>query len=91
MSECVLRIRVTPRSGREAVGEMRDGEIQVKLTAPPVDGAANKALLKLLSKRLGVPRSSLEITGGETARHKRVRVEGLSEDAALERLLGSGA
>ncbi|MCE5238629.1 DUF167 domain-containing protein [bacterium] len=88
MPSCELSIRVTPRAGRdECVGE-HDGAIKVKLAAAPVKGAANKALLALLSKRLGVPKCDLEIVGGETARLKRLRIEGLTEAEARRRLLG---
>jgi uncharacterized protein (TIGR00251 family) len=88
MPSCELLIRVTPRSSRdECVGES-DGAIKVKLAAAPVKGAANKALLALLSKRLHVPRSDMEIVGGETARLKRLRVQGLDEATARARLLG---
>ena len=84
---CELRIRVTPRASRnEVVGE-RGESIAIKLTAPPVKGAANKALLDFLARKLRVPASALSIVGGETSREKRVRVEGLGEEAARARLL----
>jgi hypothetical protein len=88
MPSCELRLRVTPRAGRDEVTGEREGEITVRLSAAPVKGAANKALLAFLSKRLGVPRSALEIVGGETARHKRLHLEGLDEATARQRLLG---
>ena len=91
MPSCELAVRVTPRASREEITGERNGAITIKLTAPPVKGAANKALLALLSKRLGVPKSALEITGGETARLKRLRVEGLDEHAVRERLLGDAS
>ena len=71
-----------PRPSR-ASGEVgvRDGALKVALTAPPVDGAANGALLKLLSKELGVPKSAIEILRGERARTKLLRVHGVSPSA----------
>lgn len=82
----VLCIKVFPRSGRSAFAGERDGHLVVKLTAPPVDGAANEELIALLAKALGVPKRAVSILSGETARQKRVRVDGVTADAARERL-----
>ena len=59
----------------------------IRLAAPPVEGAANDALVAFLSDRLGLPRRSITILSGEKSRDKRVRIEGLDEAAARERLL----
>ena len=73
-------VRVVPRSSRsEIVGEM-DGAIKVRLTSPPVDGAANAELIKLFAKKLGVARSAVEIVSGPTARTKQMRVNGVSAE-----------
>jgi hypothetical protein len=88
MPSCDLKIRVTPRSAREEVTGERGKSITIKLTAAPVKGAANRALLTFLSKRLDVPRSDISIIGGETGREKRLRVEGLDEATVRARLLG---
>jgi uncharacterized protein (TIGR00251 family) len=88
MPSCELLIRVTPRASRDEVVGESDGAIKVKLGAAPVKGAANKALLALLSKRLRVPKSDLELISGETGRLKRLRIEGLAETVARQRLLG---
>ena len=91
MPSCELTIRVTPRSGRdEFVGE-HDGAIKVKLAAAPVKGAANKALLELLSRRLRVPKSDIELLAGETGRLKRLRIAGVTMDEARRRLLGDAS
>ena len=75
-----LTVRVTPRSSRsEIVGE-HDGMLKVKLQAPPVGGAANEKLVKLLAKKLDVSRSAIAIVGGETARTKRLKVSGVSAE-----------
>jgi uncharacterized protein len=79
-------VRLTPRAAREGVTGERDGVWQVRVTAPPVDGAANEALLRLLAKRLRVPRSALRIATGDTARTKVIEVEGLDEVSVRERL-----
>lgn len=73
-------IRVSPRASRDAVGGTLDGALKVKTTAPPVDGAANAAIVKLLAKRLGVSRGAIRIVAGESHRSKRVEVIGV--DAA---------
>lgn len=72
-----LRLRVTPRSGREAIGPGADGEsFAVRLKAPPVDGAANAALTAFLAKTFGVPKRAVTILSGDAARMKRVAIEG---------------
>ena len=59
----------------------------IRLSAPPVEGAANEALVAFLSDALGIPRRDITIVAGEKSRDKRVRVDGLDEAAARERLL----
>ncbi len=81
-----LSVRLTPRASREGIEGVRDGVLQVRVSAPPVDGAANEALLRLLAKRLGMPRSALTIVLGDTARTKVVEVDGLDEATAWVRL-----
>jgi hypothetical protein len=81
--QVVLRVRVQPRASRDALGGERDGALVVRLTAPPVDGAANKALLRFLARALGVAPSALQIARGAKGRDKQVRVAGL--DAAVLR------
>ena len=69
---CVIAIRVTPRSSKPGIGDWRDGELEVRVSAPPADGEANAAVVKLMAKALGVAKSSVEIVSGETSRHKRI-------------------
>lgn len=59
---------------------MRDGVLQAKVTAPPVDGKANKALCKLIAKRVGVAPSRVSVVRGEKSRDKVVRVEGVDAE-----------
>jgi uncharacterized protein YggU (UPF0235/DUF167 family) len=82
-----LEIRVIPRSPRSRVDGTRGGAILVRLAAPPVDGAANAALIALLSDALDIPRARIAVVAGTTARDKRVRIDGLDADAARARLL----
>ena len=82
-----LDIRVIPRSARTCVDGRRGDAILVRLNAPPVDGAANDALIAFLSEALDVPRRSIAIVSGQTSRTKRVRVEGIDAATAVARLL----
>jgi uncharacterized protein (TIGR00251 family) len=82
-----IRLRVQPRAARtEVVGEHGDA-LRVRLTAAPVEGAANEALVRFLAKRLGVARSMVHLVAGQTARIKVVKVEGISAQEARVRLL----
>ena len=71
-------MRVQPKASRNAVLLKGDGRIRVALTAPPIEGEANKALLAFLAKTLGVAPSTLRLVGGEKSREKTVEVRGLS-------------
>lgn len=74
-----IKIKLAPRSSRnEILGREGDG-YKVKVTPPPVEGMANKALVALLAEKLGVPKRHIEITAGKTSRMKTVRIHGLSE------------
>jgi hypothetical protein len=77
----IVRVRVQPKASRDAMVFEPDGRIRVALTAPPVEGAANKALCAYLAKRLGVPKRAVTLMAGETSREKTLRVEGVSADA----------
>ena len=78
MTTCIMliKIRVLPRSSRnEVVGEMTDGTLKVKLTAPPVDGKANEALIKLLSDHFGVSKNKITIIKGLTNKNKTIEIK----------------
>jgi uncharacterized protein (TIGR00251 family) len=81
-----LRVRLTPRADRAAIAGARDGVLQVRVTAPPVDGQANAALCRLLAKALGVAPSRVSVVRGTSARDKLVRVDGVETADAHERL-----
>jgi uncharacterized protein (TIGR00251 family) len=83
-----LAIRVTPGAKRNEIdGFLEDGTIRVRLTAPPVEGKANTALIEFLSKVLGVRRSDIEIVAGETSRNKLVSITGIDPATVQARLL----
>jgi uncharacterized protein (TIGR00251 family) len=84
-----LAVLVQPRASRTRVVGEHDGLLKIQLAAPPVDGEANAALLEFLARRLGVPRRQVTLVSGDTARRKRVRVEGLGA-AAAEAVMSGG-
>jgi uncharacterized protein (TIGR00251 family) len=81
-----LAVKVQPRAGRDEISGSAGGELKIKVSAPPVDSAANAALLRLLAGMLNCPRGSLRLVRGATARHKRIVVAGLTPDEVLRRL-----
>src|SRR5262245_10997587 len=83
---CILHIRVIPRASRTMLDGVRGEALLVRLAAPPVDGAANEALLRFVAERFEVPRRSVSLIAGERARDKRVRIEGLTKAEALRRV-----
>ncbi len=81
-----FQIRVVPRASKtEIAGEM-DGAVKVRVSSPPVDGAANSELVRLFAKTLGVARSDVEIVSGLASKTKRIRVMGVTADAVQDAL-----
>lgn len=81
----VFQALIQPRASKNAIVGEHGGALKIRLTAPPVDGAANKMCLKFLAKWLGLPKSSLTIVAGETSRNKRIRIM-LSDSDKLEEM-----
>ncbi len=78
---------IVPRASKnEITGEM-NGALKIRLTSPPVEGAANKACIKFLAKRLGVSVSRVDIVGGLTSKNKIIRVEGMDKTTFLQKVL----
>ena len=87
----LLRVRVQPRASRsEIVGWRADGALSVRVSAPPVEGAANTAVGALLAAALGVRTSAVSVVHGERGRDKMVRVDGLTLAEMKRRLDGEG-
>lgn len=84
-----LAVWVLPRSSRTGVAGMHGEAVKIRLTAPPVDGAANEELIRFLSDTLDVPRSSVSIVSGESGRSKVIEVDGMDRITLETRLLRS--
>jgi uncharacterized protein len=86
-----VNVRVVPRAARTALTRDATGALRAHLTAAPVDGAANRALIALLAERLGVPKRMIELSRGERGRDKVLCVHGLSLTEVEALLAGGGS
>lgn len=77
-----LRLQIQPRASRTEVVGLHGDRLRIRLSAPPVDDAANEELVRFLSELLGVPRRSVEVTAGHGGRQKTVEVRGVIADRA---------
>jgi uncharacterized protein len=77
---------VQPRAAQERLGPVVGDRLKVAVNAPPVDGKANEAVIRLIAATLQIPRSAIEIARGETGRRKTLRIRGVTR-AALARFL----
>ncbi len=85
-----VAIKVLPRSSRNQVLGLRDGAVAIKLQAPPVEGAANAALIRYLASLLGVAKRDVCLLRGDASRQKLISVAGFSATALQEELLRHG-
>lgn len=74
----IIQVKVIPRSSKKEIAGVEGNIIKVKLTAPPVEGAANKQLIELLSETLSIKKSSIEIVKGDSFRYKTVKIKGVN-------------
>lgn len=82
----LLSVKLQPRASKnEIVGPLGD-ELRIKVTAPPVDAAANEALLRLLAETLDCPRGKVELVRGQTSRHKVIKLHGAEARTVAARL-----
>lgn len=86
MASADLRVHVQPRASKSEMVGWREGSLAVRLTAPPVEGAANKACREFLAETLGVRRADVELISGDKSREKRFRVQGLDEAELRRRI-----
>jgi len=82
----LLSVKLQPRASANEIGEMLGNELRIKVTAPPVDAAANEALMRLLADQLDCPRNRVELIRGHTSRHKVLKLYGLSIADVLGKL-----
>ncbi len=85
---CSIRIRVQPRASRDRIVGYRDGALRVSVTAPPVEGKANAAVVELLADALGIAKSRVRVVRGHTSRDKLVGVDGIGEEEVRRMLDG---
>lgn len=81
----LLAVKLLPRSSVNEIGDPLGDELRIKVTAPPVDSAANEALVAFLAKRLGCARGRVELVQGRASRHKKVRLHGFALNDVLEK------
>ena len=82
----LLAVKLQPRASANQIGQPLGNELRIKVTAAPVDAAANEALLRLLADLLDCPRNCVELVRGHTSRHKLVRLRGATPRTVLTRL-----
>jgi uncharacterized protein (TIGR00251 family) len=85
-SNARLAVKVTPNAGRNEIVGLKDGVLQVKIAAPPERGKANKELTDFLAEKLGVKKSAILITKGQTSRHKTILIAGINNQELLKRI-----
>ena len=82
----LVAIKLQPRASSNSIGPAAGNELRVRVTAPPLEAAANDALIRLLADRLDWPRSRIELVRGHTSRHKLVKIYGIQSQAVAEKL-----
>lgn len=82
----LLSVRVQPKSSRNDIIINSNNSIKIALTAPPVEGEANKALCQFVAKHLGLPKSAVTLVSGEKSREKKLRVDGINSVEIWENL-----
>ncbi len=86
-SGAAIKVKVMPRAKKNAVaGKTKDGIVKIKLTAPPVDGAANDMLIEFLAETLDLPQRNVEIVSGLASEHKLIAITGITPQALDEKL-----
>jgi uncharacterized protein (TIGR00251 family) len=82
-SAVYVSVRAQPRASRDAIVGVHDGALKIAITAPPVDGEANAAIIALVAKKLGVAKRAVKVVRGDSSREKIVAIEGVSIEAVL--------
>jgi uncharacterized protein (TIGR00251 family) len=82
----LLSVKLQPRASKDEICSPLGDELKIKVTAPPVDAAANQALIELLAEKLDCPRGRVELIRGQTSRHKTVKLHGFTPEEVLKYL-----
>lgn len=85
----LLLVKLQPRAAKNEIGEALGDELKIKVTAPPVDAAANAALVKLLAEKLGCARGRVELRRGQTSRHKIMMLHGFQPTEVWQKISAS--
>lgn len=85
----LLSVKLQPRASASEIGDALGDELRIKVTAPPVDAAANQALVELLAETLDCSRSRIELIRGHTSRHKTLKLHGFTPEAVLAKVTKS--
>jgi uncharacterized protein (TIGR00251 family) len=83
----LLLVKLQPRASKNEISGPLGEELKIKVTAPPVDAAANQALIELLANKLDCPRGRVELIRGQTSRHKTVKLHGFTPEEVLGKLM----
>jgi len=87
----LLSVKLQPRASLNEIGEPIGGELRIRVTAPPVDAAANEALVRLLAERLDWARGRVELVRGHKSRHKVVKLHGFAPEEVLQKIFGGAS
>src|SRR6185437_5340776 len=82
----LLSVKLQPRASANEISEPLGDELRIKVTAPPVDSAANEALIELLADALDCARNRVELVRGHTSRHKVIAIRGMTAEEVLNKL-----
>ena len=82
----LLSVKLQPRASKNEIGAPIGNELKIKVTAPPVNAAANQALVELLAAKLDCSRGKVELVRGQTSRHKTIMLHGFKPEEILQRL-----
>jgi len=82
----ILRVRIQPRASRCGISDVKEDYLKLRVSAPPVEGAANRACRDYLAKQFGIPKGYVEILSGEKSREKRILLKGIDRDTVLSHI-----
>ena len=85
--DVILSVKVHPNAGKDSIEGIREDHLSIKLCSPPLDGKANKALVKFISKKIKIPQSAIEIIQGDKSRIKVLRLKGIKPEDVQPKLI----